>query len=317
MPTNSTSAIQGQRFARMGCSLTTRGTYSSCRSSNAERGFPTLAPDAAAASVSAAAVRVGSILADGRSASRSGCDFVVAPARARCLGSARGAASVRGFAPVRAAGRKASRKAVASGRAATCEASADVSDVPRDPTRAASADVGGVPRDAKRWASVGAGGVPRADVRERSDDDVAGSLPEDVLERSNPSSLRADASAASISARESFTVSSLDDCDGSRGVGSTSIRSGAWMALGESFQTRGEFTVVCAAWAAKASVFFAASVLAACDSAMNSNANVSLSEASSSSITSRIERGRSEARFASIRITSLPSTGGICRVGTS
>ncbi len=171
--------------------------------------------------------------------------------------------------------------------------------------------------DAKRWASVGAGGVPRADVRERSDDDVAGSLPEDVLERSNPSSLRADASAASISARESFTVSSLDDCDGSRGVGSTSIRSGAWMALGESFQTRGEFTVVCAAWAAKASVFFAASVLAACDSAMNSNANVSLSEASSSSITSRIERGRSEARFASIRITSLPSTGGICRVGTS
>jgi len=43
----------------------------------------------------------------------------------------------------------------------------------------------------------------------------------------------------------------------------------------------------------------------------NSNANVSLSEASSSSMTSRIDGGRSEGRFASICITSVPRTGGI------
>lgn len=47
-----------------------------------------------------------------------------------------------------------------------------------------------------------------------------------------------------------------------------------------------------------------------------SNVSVSLSAASNSSMTSRIVRGRRLGSFANICITSAPSKGGICRVGT-
>jgi len=57
-------------------------------------------------------------------------------------------------------------------------------------------------------------------------------------------------------------------------------------------------------------------LLASCSSA-NSKASVSFREDSSSSMTSCIDFGRSAGRFASMRMTSPLSTGGICRMGTS
>src|SRR6185437_9414089 len=97
MPTNRTSAIQGQRFARMGCSLTTRGTYSSCRSSNAERPLLALTADISGAS---AIVSEGSVLGDGRSASRSGCGLVDAPRPAPVAAAPEPAATLDAAGPV-------------------------------------------------------------------------------------------------------------------------------------------------------------------------------------------------------------------------
>jgi hypothetical protein len=52
------------------------------------------------------------------------------------------------------------------------------------------------------------------------------------------------------------------------------------------------------------------------DTFSKSYVSVSLSEASNSSMTSRIVRGRRLASFANICMTRVPSSGGICRVGT-
>jgi hypothetical protein len=52
------------------------------------------------------------------------------------------------------------------------------------------------------------------------------------------------------------------------------------------------------------------------DTFSKSYVSVSLSEASNSSMTSRIVRGRRFASFANICMTRVPSSGGICRVGT-